>query len=189
MHFDGTCARIFKTNRKGEAKTYLRLLSVRRCCPIATIVELVTEIIEPAIQAPFELVDVEYGKMGGDYVLSIFVDKPGGITLNDTADLTEVISPLLDQIQPDPFPEQYFLEVTSPGLERPLKTKDAVEKALGQYIHVSLYKAVDKQKVIEGTLLKFEDDQLTMEYMDKTRKKTIEIPYSLVSKARLAVKF
>ena len=51
-----------------------------------------------------------------------------------------------------------------------------VEKALGQYIHVSLYKAVDKQKVIEGTLVKFEDDQLTMEYMDKTRKKTIEIP-------------
>ncbi|MBZ2153310.1 ribosome maturation factor RimP [Streptococcus australis] len=161
---------------------------MRRCCPIATIVELVTEILQPAIQAPFELVDVEYGKMGGDYVLSIFVDKPGGITLNDTADLTEVISPLLDQIHPDPFPEQYFLEVTSPGLERPLKTKDAVEKALGQYIHVSLYKAVDKQKVIEGTLLKFEDDQLTMEYMDKTRKKTIEIPYSLVSKARLAVK-
>lgn len=161
---------------------------MRRCCPIATIVELVTEILQPAIQAPFELVDVEYGKIGGDYVLSIFVDKPGGITLNDTADLTEVISPLLDQIKPDPFPEQYFLEVTSPGLERPLKTKDAVEKALGQYIHVSLYKAVDKQKVIEGTLVKFEDDQLTMEYMDKTRKKTIEIPYSLVSKARLAVK-
>lgn len=161
---------------------------MRRCCPIATIVELVTEILQPAIQDPFELVDVEYGKMGGDYVLSIFVDKPAGITLNDTADLTEVISPLLDQIQPDPFPEQYFLEVTSPGLERPLKTKDAVEKALGQYIHVSLYKAVDKQKVIEGTLVKFEDDQLTMEYMDKTRKKTIEIPYSLVSKARLAVK-
>ena len=91
---------MFKMNRKGEAKTYLRLLSVRRCCPIATIVELVTEIIEPVIQAPFELVDVEYGKIGGDYVLSIFVDKPGGITLNDTADLTEVISPLLDQIQP-----------------------------------------------------------------------------------------
>ena len=151
LHFDGTCARIFKTNRKGEAKTYLRLLSVRRCCPIATIVELVTEIIEPAIQAPFELVDVEYEKVVGDYVLSIFVDKPGGITLNDTADLTEVISPLLDQIQPDPFPEQYFLEVTSPGLERPLKTKEAIAGAVGKYIHVGLYKAIDKQKVFEGT--------------------------------------
>ena len=188
LHFDGTCVRMFKTNRKGEAKTYLRLLSVRRCCPIATIVELVTELIEPAIKAPFELVDVEYEKVVGDYVLSIFVDKPGGITLNDTADLTEVISPLLDQIQPDPFPEQYFLEVTSPGLERPLKTKEAIAGAVGKYIHVGLYKAIDKQKVFEGTLLAFEDDELTVEYMDKTRKKTVQIPYSLVSKARLAVK-
>ena len=167
---------------------YLRLLLMRRCCPIATIVELVTELIEPSIQAPFELVDVEYEKIVGDYVLSIFVDKPGGITLNDTADLTEVISPLLDQIQPDPFPEQYFLEVTSPGLERPLKTKEAVAGAVGKYIHVGLYQAIDKQKVFEGTLLAFEEDELTMEYMDKTRKKTVQIPYSLVSKARLAVK-
>ena len=99
---------------------------------IATIVDLVTEVIQPAIKEPFELVDVEYGKMGGDYVLSIFVDKPEGITLNDTADLTEIISPLLDQIKPDPFPEQYFLEVTSPGVERPLKTKDALEGAGGK---------------------------------------------------------
>lgn len=155
---------------------------------IATIVELVTEVIQPVIQAPFELVDVEYGKMGGDYILSIFVDKPEGITLNDTADLTEVISPLLDQIKPDPFPEQYFLEVTSPGLERTLKTKEAIEGAVGKYIHVNLYKAVEKQKVFEGTLVRFEKDVLTIEYMDKTRKKTVAIPYNLVSKARLAVK-
>ena len=155
---------------------------------IATIVELVTEAIQPVIQAPFELVDVEYGKMGGDYILSIFVDKPEGITLNDTADLTEVISPLLDQIKPDPFPEQYFLEVTSPGLERPLKTKEAIEGAVGKYIHVNLYKAVEKQKVFEGTLVRFEEDVLSIEYMDKTRKKTVAIPYNLVSKARLAVK-
>ena len=155
---------------------------------IATIVDLVTEVIQPAIQEPFELVDVEYGKMGGDYVLSIFVDKPEGITLNDTADLTEIISPLLDQIKPDPFPEQYFLEVTSPGLERPLKTKEALGGAVGKYVNISLYKAVEKQKVFEGNLVGFEEDVLTIEYMDKTRKKTVEIPYNLVSKARLAVK-
>ena len=119
--------------------------------------------------------------MGGDYVLSVFVDKPKGITVNDTADLTDIISPLLDSIKPDPFPDQYFLEVTSPGLERPLKTKEAVAAAVGSYIH--------KNKVFEGTLLGFEDDVLLMEYMDKTRKKEVEIPYSLVSKARLAVKF
>lgn len=155
---------------------------------MATIVELVTEVVAPAIQAPYELVDVEYGKLGSDYVLSIFVDKEGGITLNDTAELSEVISPLLDSIKPDPFPEQYMLEVTSPGLERPLKTKEALEKAVGSYIHVKLYQAIDKAKVFEGNLLSFDGEELVMEYMDKTRKKEIIIPYQTVAKARLAVK-
>ncbi|MFX3743860.1 ribosome maturation factor RimP, partial [Streptococcus suis] len=59
-------------------------------------IELVTAAITPAIQTPYELVDVDYGKMGGDYVLSIFVDKEGGISLQDTADLSEKISPILD---------------------------------------------------------------------------------------------
>ncbi|HFI0270904.1 TPA: ribosome maturation factor RimP [Streptococcus suis] len=155
---------------------------------MSSIIDLVTAAITPAIQAPYELVDVEYGKMGGDYVLSIFVDKEGGISLQDTADLSEVISPILDTIKPDPFPEQYMLEVTSPGLERPLKTADAVEKAVGKYIHVKLYQAIDKIKIFEGTLLSFDGTDLIMEYMDKTRKKEVTIPYQTVAKARLAVK-
>ena len=155
---------------------------------MSSIIDLVTAAITPAIQAPYELVDVEYGKMGGDYVLSIFVDKEWGISLQDTADLSEVISPILDTIKPDPFPEQYMLEVTSPGLERPLKTADAVEKAVGKYIHVKLYQAIDKIKVFEGTLLSFDGTDLIMEYMDKTRKKEVTIPYQTVAKARLAVK-
>lgn len=155
---------------------------------MSSIIDLVTAAITPAIQAPYELVDVEYGKMGGDYVLSIFVDKEGGISLQDTADLSEVISPILDTIKPDPFPEQYMLEVTSPGLERPLKTADAVEKAVGKYIHVKLYQAIDKIKVFEGTLLSFDGTDLIMEYMDKTRKKEVTIPYQTVAKARFAVK-
>ncbi|HFU4488981.1 TPA: ribosome maturation factor RimP [Streptococcus suis] len=156
---------------------------------MTSIVEIVTQTIEPVIQAPYELVDVEYGKMGGDYVLSIFIDKEGGISLQDTADLSELISPLLDTIQPDPFPEQYMLEVTSPGLERPLKTAAALEQAVGKYIHVKLYQAIDKVKIFEGTLLSFNGEQLELEYLDKTRKKQVTIPYSTVAKARLAVKF
>jgi len=155
---------------------------------MSSIIDMVTAAITPAIQAPYELVDVEYGKIGGDYVLSIFVDKEGGISLQDTADLSEVISPILDTIKPDPFPEQYMLEVTSPGLERPLKTADAVKKAVGKYIHVKLYQAIDKIKVFEGTLLSFDGTDLIMEYMDKTRKKEVTIPYQTVAKARLAVK-
>lgn len=155
---------------------------------IATIVEQVTELVTPHIKAPYELVDVEYGKMGGDYVLSILVDKSGGISVDDTAELTDVISPLLDTIKPDPFPEQYFLEVSSPGLERPLKTKEALENAVGSYVNVSLYKAIDKVKVFEGDLLAFDGENLTIDYLDKTRHKTVDIPYQTVAKARLAVK-
>lgn len=155
---------------------------------MATIVEQVTALLEPVIQAPYELVDLEYGKLGGEFVLSIFVDKEGGISLEDTAELSEVISPLLDTIKPDPFPETYMLEVTSPGLERPLKTAEALTQALGKYINVSLYKAIDKVKVFEGDLLAFDGETLKVAYLDKTRKKEVEIPYANVAKARLAVK-
>lgn len=152
------------------------------------IIALVSDLVAPHIQEPFELVDVEYEKMGGDYVLSILVDKPGGITVEDTADLTDVISPLLDTIQPDPFPDQYMLEVSSPGLERPLKTKESLEAAVGSYINVSLYKAIDKIKIFQGDLVAFDGETLTIDYLDKTRHKTVEIPYQTVAKARMAVK-
>ena len=70
-----------------------------------------------------------------------------------------------------------------------MKTKEALEGSVGKYVNISLYKAVEKQKkVFEGNLVGFEEDVLTIEYMDKTRKKTVDIPYNLVSKARLAVK-
>lgn len=150
---------------------------------------MVTDLVSPAIPAPFELVDVEYEKKGSDYILSVLVDKPAGITVEDTAELTEIISPLLDTIKPDPFPEQYFLEISSPGLERPLKTKESLAGAVGKYIHVSLYQAIDKVKIFEGDLLDFDGEQLRLSYMDKTRQKTVDIPYKMVAKARLAVKF
>ncbi len=144
--------------------------------------------VAPVIEAPFELVDVEYEKMGGSYVLSILIDQPDGITVEDTAGLTDIISPLLDSIKPDPFPDQYMLEVSSPGLERPLKTKESLENAIGSYINVGLYKAINKIKNFQGDLISFDGENLIIDYLDKTRHKTVEIPYSAVAKARLAVK-
>lgn len=134
------------------------------------------------------MVDIEYDKMGNDYVLSILIDKASGITVEDTAELTELISPLLDTISPDPFPDQYMLEVSSPGLERPLKTAESLKAAVGSYINVSLYRAIDKVKVFQGDLVAFDGDTLTIDYLDKTRHRTVEIPYQAVAKARLAVK-
>ncbi|MEX2783861.1 ribosome maturation factor RimP [Streptococcus sp. H49] len=153
------------------------------------IVERVTERIAPVIEDPFVLVDVEYEKKGGDYILSILVDKPGGITVDDTAELTDIISPLLDTIEPDPFPQQYLLEVSSPGLERPLKTAASLAQAVGSYINVSLYEPIDKVKHFEGDLLAFDGQVLTLMFMDKGQEKTVDIPYQTVAKARLAVKF
>ncbi|WP_019317235.1 ribosome maturation factor RimP [Streptococcus mutans] len=155
---------------------------------IATLIDIVRPVVAPVIPKPFELVDIEYEKLGGNYVLSILVDKPEGITVEDTADLTDIISPLLDTIKPDPFPEQYMLEISSPGLERPLKTAQSLMNAVGHYINVSLYQAIDKVKVFEGDLTSFDGETLTMTYLDKTQQKTVTIPYKMVAKARLAVK-
>ncbi|MET3557891.1 ribosome maturation factor RimP [Streptococcus rupicaprae] len=151
------------------------------------IIEAVEAVVAPAIQPPYELVDIEYTKMGGDMVLSILVDREGGISLNETAEISELISPLLDTIQPDPFPAQYMLEVTSPGLERPLKTAEALQAAVGKYVNISLYKAIEKVKVFEGDLLAFDGETLRLSYKDKTRQKEVDIPYASVAKARLAV--
>lgn len=152
------------------------------------LVDIVRPVVAPVIPKPFELVDIEYEKLGGNYVLSILVDKPEGITVEDTADLTDIISPLLDTIKPDPFPEQYMLEISSPGLERPLKTAQSLMNAVGHYINVSLYQAIDKVKVFEGDLTAFDGETLTMTYLDKIQQKTVTIPYKMVAKARLAVK-
>ncbi|BAQ24950.1 ribosome maturation protein RimP [Streptococcus troglodytae] len=164
------------------------LMCVRRENTIATLVDIVRPVVAPAIPKPFELIDIEYEKLGGNYVLSILIDKPEGITIEDTADLTDIISPLLDTIKPDPFPEQYMLEISSPGLERPLKTAQSLKDAVGHYINVSLYQAIDKVKVFEGDLISFDGETLTMTYLDKTHQKTVTIPYKMVAKARLAVK-
>ena len=153
------------------------------------IIDLVTAVVAPAIPDPYELVDIEYEKIGSDYILSVLIDKPGGITVEDTADLTEIISPLLDTIQPDPFPDQYMLEVSSPGLERPLKTKEALEECCWFSISMLAFtRLLIKSRFSKATCWPSMAKHLTIDYLDKTRHKTVEIPYQTVAKARLAVK-
>ena len=152
------------------------------------ITELVFEQLEGKLPEPFELVDVEWAKMGADDVLSVLVDKPDGITLQDTADLSEIISPELDQITPDPFPSDYMLEVASPGAERPLKKEADFEKHVGEYIFVKLYQKIAGEKEFVGDLVKFDAGVVTLTYLDKTRQKTIDIPYTNIAKARTQVK-
>ena len=116
-------------------------------------------------------------------------ESHGGITLEDCATVSDQLSEALDNADPDPIPQAYFLEVSSPGAERPLKKESDYQRALNEYIHVSLYQAVDGRKVYEGTMTDLTPDSLTLDYLDKTRHKTITLDRKKIAKARLAIKF
>ena len=153
---------------------------------IAAVTTLVTPILD---QYDFELFDLEVTKEGQSWYLRVYIDKPGGITLEDCATVSDQLSEALDNVDPDPIPQAYFLEVSSPGAERPLKRERDYENALNEYINVSLYQAIEGKKVYEGTLIELTPDELTLDYLDKTRHKQITIDRQKIAKARLAIKF
>jgi ribosome maturation factor RimP len=157
---------------------------------VANVVETVTGLVQPILdEKNFELVDLEYVKEGKNWFLRVYIDKPGGIDIEETAWVSERLGVLLDEIDPDPFPQSYFLEVSSPGAERPLKKESDYEKALGEYIHIGLYAAVEGNKAFEGDLVKFDKDTLTLNVRIKTREKEYTFERKNISKARLAIKF
>lgn len=132
-----------------------------------------------------ELVDVEYVKEGKNWFLRVYIDKEGGIDIAECGEVSEQLSEKLDET--DPIQENYFLEVSSPGVERPLKTEDDFEKNINQHVFVKLYEPIGGAKEYEGLLLGFTDHIARIEYKIKTRKKVVEIPYKKIAKARIAV--
>lgn len=113
--------------------------------------EIVYEIAKPIVdEHGFELVDVEYVKEGSNWFLRVYIDKEGGINIDDCQAVSEKLSVVLDEI--DPISHAYFLEVSSPGLDRPLKTQRDFEKYRGSLVEVKLFKSIDGKKVFEGTL-------------------------------------
>lgn len=157
---------------------------------MSSVVETVTELVTPILdERHFELVDAEFVKEGKSWYLRIYIDKPGGINIEECALVSDLLGEKLDDCDPDPIPQAYFLEVSSPGAERPLKKERDYERALNSYIHVSLYQPLEGNKFYEGTMVDLKPDELTLEYMDKTRQKTIVIPRKQIAQARLAIKF
>jgi ribosome maturation factor RimP len=155
---------------------------------MSKVTEVVEELAVPIIQElGLELVDIEYVKEGKSWFLRVYIDKERGVDIEDCGLVSERLSEKLDQI--DPIPHNYFLEVSSPGAERPLKKTKDVEKAIGKNVLVKTYEPIDGEKTFEGSLLKFDGKTLTIEVKVKTRKKTVEIPYEKVASARLAVIF
>ncbi|MCP8850466.1 ribosome maturation factor RimP [Latilactobacillus curvatus] len=157
---------------------------------MSTVVETVHDLIMPILdQHHFELVDIEFVKEGSSWYLRVFIDKPNGIDLEDCALVNDALSEKLDSIDPDPIPQAYFLDVSSPGAERPLKKEADFQKALGEYIHISLYQAVDGEKIYQGTLKALDDDTLTLVIKIKTRQKEVTFNRKEIAKARLAIEF
>lgn len=150
------------------------------------VIKATEELVDPILQKKdLELVDVEYVKEGKNYFLRVYIDKAGGVDITECGEVSEELSDKLDEH--DPIKGTYYLEVSSPGAERPLKTKDDLINNINNNVNIRLYEPIDGEKEYEGRLTGFSDNLLTVEYKDKARKKEVSIPYEKVAKARLAV--
>ena len=120
------------------------------------------ELLEPIVsEAGFELVDVEYVKEAGTWYLRAYIDKPGGITVDDCEAVSRALEAKLDEA--DPIEQAYILEVSSPGIDRPLKKDEDFVKYQGEMIDVKLYKAQEGRKQFQGKLLGLADGVVSLE--------------------------
>ena len=151
--------------------------------------EMIEQLVAPiATELNLELVDVEFVKEGRDYFLRVYVDLPeGGIDIEQCVQVSERLSAILDEN--DPIEQNYYLEVSSPGAERPLKKDADFEKAVGKYINVKTYEPIKDMKEFEGYLTAYNVESLDMEIKIKTRKVQVTIEKEKIAKARLAIDF
>ncbi|MHA8111217.1 ribosome maturation factor RimP [Lactobacillaceae bacterium Melli_B4] len=158
---------------------------------MSNVPEIVKDVLTPILnEHHFELFDVEYVKESQKWYLRVYIDKPAGITIEDCAIISDQLGEKLDAMDPDPIPQAYYLEVSSPGAERPLRNQKEINEAVGNYIHVSLYYPIKKNKVYEGTLKQVNENQdLVIEYNDMSVFRELEIPAKAIAKIRLAIKF
>lgn len=156
---------------------------------MSKITEDVEKLVSPIVQdLELELVDIEFLKEGRDWFLRVYIDTPeGSIDIEQCAQVSERLSEELDRT--DPIPQNYFLEVSSPGAERPLKKEEDFLKALGQYVFIKTYEPINGMKEFEGYLLEYGPEIAEVEIRIKTRKLKVEIAKEKIALARLAINF
>ncbi len=124
------------------------------------------ELLKPLMEEyQFELVDVEYVKEGGNWYLRAYIDKEGGITVDDCELVSRRMSDLLDE--KDYIDESYIFEVSSPGLSRPLKKEKDYARSMGKELEIRTYRAINKEKEFYGILKAYDDKTVTIETDDK----------------------
>lgn len=137
-----------------------------------------------------ELVEVVLRKEFGVNVISIVIDNPETFTM-DIDEVASINSEILDLVN-DYIPDGYYLEVTTPGIERELKTEKDFARAIGKYIYIKTYQKIENAynlKEMYGTLLEVTENDYVIDVVNMTRTKTVNIPKTAVAKIRLAVKF
>ncbi|MCX7773101.1 MAG: ribosome maturation factor RimP [Clostridia bacterium] len=150
-----------------------------------SIAEIVASLALPIVEeAGCELVDVEFVKEGGSYFLRVYIDKPGGITLDDCESVSRPLNDLIDE--KDPITHAYYLEVSSPGLERPLKKPKDFEKAIGSAVEVKLFKALNNTKTYVGDLVSCDGINLSIKL---EKEEILTIPMDQVAKVKRVIKF
>lgn len=128
---------------------------------------IVSEIASPIVeQVGVELYDVEYIKEGGQWYLRVYIDSPEGIDIDQCEAVSRLLDPALDKA--DPIREAYILEVSSVGLDRPLKKEKDFLYFMGEMIEVRLYKPYEGQKEFVGRLIDFAEGSFTVEVGENT---------------------
>ncbi|MCG8402382.1 MAG: ribosome maturation factor RimP [Firmicutes bacterium] len=147
---------------------------------LSAVEEMATPVLD---EMGIELVDIVYIKEGGGWFLRIFIDKPGGVGLEDCRRISERIDPLLDEH--NPIPHSYTLEVSSPGLERPLKKPAHYERFTGSKIRLNTFVPVEGRRKFKGVLVASDNHSVTLD----TEGNRVVIPMEQVASARLAAEF
>lgn len=140
---------------------------------MASIEERVEELVKSKVQElGYELYDVQYSKEGKDYFLRIFIDNKEGIDLNDCEKVSDGINELLDEA--DYIKEQYFLEVSSPGIERMLRKDKHLEESIGKEIEIKLFKPFNESKDWSGILEKFDEEKVVIKNIENDEELEID---------------
>ena len=125
------------------------------------------ELLLPIVERyGFELVDVEYVKEAGTWYLRAYIDKPGGISVDDCEVVSRAFSDILDE--KDYIDDTYIFEVSSPGLGRPLKKEKDFARSIGEEVEIRTYRPINRQKEFVGFLKEYDQETVTIEYEDET---------------------
>lgn len=153
--------------------------------PKRKVTEIVEELVTPITdEFGLELVDVEYKKEGGNWFLRVFIDRPeGGVDIEDCGRVSERLSDKLDEV--DPIPTSYYLEVSSPGAERPLKKRLDYQRAVGKSIYISTYEPIEGSKTFEGILAAVDEEEIRITFANKE----VTIPFEKIASAHLLIEF